>query len=395
MRILFCNIVYPTAADGRIVGGAEVSTKALAEAFRDEGHEVVVFRGAAKPSLEGEESVNGIRVVSRVIRNSYWPFDGRHHSAAQKARWYAIDALPRAPEGFSSLLTELRPDVIYTANLIGLTWGIWREARLRNIPVVHILRDYYTICRNSARFFRGQNCIHTCANCRLMTMPRRLASTDVNAVVGISHFILDTHLREGAFSRTEFRAVIPNISAPVAAASPQRIKAFFGYIGRISPEKGVEALVSALRLLPPSADLLIAGEIAEATKRELVSLAGRPIVFPGFITPAEFNSSVRVVVVPSLWGEPFSRAVIEAFSYGRPVVASNRGGLPDTVGNTGAGILYSPEVDGSLVQAMLQYFQDPALEAESGLAARARADDFSAARVVTMHRDLLAKILAS
>ena len=49
----------------------------------------------------------------------------------------------------------------------------------------------------------------------------------------------------------------------------------------------------------------------------------------------------RILLVPSLWEEAYGRVAVEAQISGIPVVASNRGGLPEAVG--GGGILVNPE----------------------------------------------------
>jgi glycosyltransferase involved in cell wall biosynthesis len=49
-----------------------------------------------------------------------------------------------------------------------------------------------------------------------------------------------------------------------------------------------------------------------------------------------------MVVVPSVWKEPFGRVVIESYAYGKPVLAANRGGLPEIV-KSDTGRIFDPE----------------------------------------------------
>ncbi len=87
-----------------------------------------------------------------------------------------------------------------------------------------------------------------------------------------------------------------------------------------------------------------------------------------------------VAVVPSLTPEAFGLVALEAMTAGRPVVAARSGGLPGVVGD--AGVLVAPgDVDG-LRDALAALLADPARRAELGAAAAARAEQFTAGRVV-------------
>ena len=52
-------------------------------------------------------------------------------------------------------------------------------------------------------------------------------------------------------------------------------------------------------------------------------------------TPEDFYKKARVIIVPSFFNESYARVVAEAMAAGVPVVASNRGALPETVGDAG------------------------------------------------------------
>lgn len=391
MRILIANIVYATPSDPRVVGGAEVSTKALAEALVAKGHEVVVFRGHDSKVADTDEIVEGVRVVSRKIRNSYWPFDGVARGKAIKAIWHIVDNLGRVPSGLTDLLDEFVPEVVHTNNLIGLSWGVWREAAKRNIPIVHVLRDYYLVCGRSARFRNGRICKTTCAECRVATFARGPKTALVEAVIGNSKAILDTHLEAGLFENATIRTSIVNIAerrtARVVRSGGDAVT--FGYIGRASSEKGVELLAKAFGRVQGNVKLVIAGETRREMRQQLVTEAGREIDFMGFVAPDEFYSRVDVVVVPSLWAEPLPRAVLEAFSYGLPVVASERGGIPEAVGAAGGGWLFDPDNVDDLVAIMNKVASDRALVDKAAFQAFESALRFSAENVTEAHLAVL------
>jgi glycosyltransferase involved in cell wall biosynthesis len=123
-----------------------------------------------------------------------------------------------------------------------------------------------------------------------------------------------------------------------------------GYVGRLSPEKGVDVLLHAVaRSSLPSLRCAIAGTGPEELR--LKHLAGElgiadRVEWAGYVAHADvqaFYQRLTVVAVPSLtvpgWTEQFGRVVIEALACGVPVVASDSGELPTLLGSTGGGAI--------------------------------------------------------
>ena len=49
------------------------------------------------------------------------------------------------------------------------------------------------------------------------------------------------------------------------------------------------------------------------------------------MNPDEFFDGIDILVVPSIWNEPFGRVTVEAYSHGVPVVGANTGGIPEVI----------------------------------------------------------------
>ncbi len=115
----------------------------------------------------------------------------------------------------------------------------------------------------------------------------------------------------------------------------------FLYVGRLVSDKGIKLLINAFALLNEKAILTLCGEGNEEHElRELVELLGiqDKVNFVGGKTPNEIcdlYNDHKIVIVPSDWDEPFGLVAIEALACGCKVIVSNRGGLPEAVGNFG------------------------------------------------------------
>lgn len=358
MRILILNSLYPTPLHPRIVGGAEKSVRHLAEALVLDGHTVEVIRAIAPGADQTREEVNGVVVFGAPSRNLYWPFDGRVRPAWMRVLWHLIDDRGPAPALVRARLDAFRPDVLHTNTLAGLTTDAWSLAKARGVRVVHTLRDYYLMCPRSKYYKNGRNCSRPCGDCAVLTRRRRAATALPDAVVGNSRATLDLHLAHGLFPGVPVQTSIGSL-AEAAAPLPPRDRTddprtLFGFIGRVTEEKGVERLAEAYGRLPQgAAGLVIAGETDLKVQKRLTQLAGgRDIHFLGFVPPETFYRAVDVVVAPSLWHEPLPRSVVDAISYGRPVIGSNRGGTPEAIGAPSFGWIFDPDEAGELEQAM-------------------------------------------
>ena len=134
-----------------------------------------------------------------------------------------------------------------------------------------------------------------------------------------------------------------------------------GYVGRLDREKGVDLALSAWRLLdlsPEVARLFVVGsptvrQDADAYRAELEALAGPGVtILAGRADVVVPLHAADVIVVPSRWDEPFGRAVIEALSTGRPVLATAVGGIPEILEGPMARFLFERE-DAEMLAAQL------------------------------------------
>ena len=149
-----------------------------------------------------------------------------------------------------------------------------------------------------------------------------------------------------------------DISPPV---SNEPDGGYFLFLGRMVEEKGVKFLVEMwerpeFRNVP----LVMAGQgpLADFYR----SRTSGNIRWIGFVRGAEKRRLVagcRAVLFPCLWTEPLSTVVYEAYEQGRPVLASNLGGLKDLITDGQTGRLLKPGDTGVWTQVLQQFIRDP------------------------------------
>jgi glycosyltransferase involved in cell wall biosynthesis len=381
MHILLLNSLFPP----HVIGGAEVSSSLLVEGLLQAGHRVTV----ASIALDGVASSSerdGLTCHYLPIRNVDNPFRRSSRSGLARRLSRGLSASidswnPWMAAAVGRIIAADRPDVVHTNNLRGFSAAAWGAARRQGIPIVHTLRDHYLLC-GAATLFKQDRCATRCWHCRLWGMPRRGGSQGVDLVVGISRFMLDRHLAEGYFRGAETRVIhnaVDLAAAPARSyegAEPARI----GFLGQLSRTKGIDLLLQAFRGLDDAGlELHVGGTgdpaYLERLQRDFPSPAVR---WHGRVEPAEFLDGIDLLVVPSLWDEPAGRVVPEAFRRALPVLASARGGLPEMVGDEGAGWTFDPDAGArALGQRILELMRAPRDLREASARAVARSSLFA------------------
>jgi glycosyltransferase involved in cell wall biosynthesis len=235
-----------------------------------------------------------------------------------------------------------------TVSVENVNVATWLAARLFGIPTVHFIQSYFLLCWRGSMFKKRKNCLDQCHFCKVVTIGRKRLSACVDLVAAEADATLKLHFDHGYF-KDAASFVAPGMLAEPPASfhsdrrpdEPLRV----GYIGILTFNKGVHLIARAARKLssPDRINVVIAGDGDANYRNELTAeFRGIPTSFEGWVVPAQFYGKIDVLVVPSLWREPFGRVCIEAFAAGVPVVASNIGGLATVVKENRNGFLFSP-----------------------------------------------------
>ncbi|SEO04936.1 glycosyltransferase family 4 protein [Bradyrhizobium sp. OK095] len=395
MKILITSSLYPTPLAPKVVGGAETFVRRLAETLVGQNDSVEVIRAASAPNQQ-MESCNGIDVYSAPVRNIYFPF-AKQHSAPVRGIWHAIEDWQQMSEIVAARIKAFKPDILHSNNLSGLTTAVWRTAAEMGIPVLHTLHDYYLTCPRCSRFSDGHACEASCMSCQLLTLRRRGATRHLDAVVGVSQRILDIHTRLGLFTQTPLKIVIRNAStADVGSEEATKVDGTvtFGFIGRLTEEKGIYNLVRAIATIAPERiRLVIAGHASEGQRKHIKELAPNArIEFLGFVQPKQFYEQVNVVVVPSVWEDPSPLVVADAQAACKPLLGTPFGGIQEAIKPGLTGWLTSPD-PASIAKSIAAIVEAPQQIAEMSGRLKSGIDKWAFDDVVTGYRNVFDQLI--
>jgi glycosyltransferase involved in cell wall biosynthesis len=200
------------------------------------------------------------------------------------------------------------------------------------------------------------------------------------AVIVASDYVR-RRLREGGVPADLLKTVPYFVEAgerdrpPVRPTTPTPFRVL--YIGRLSEVKGIEVLLDAWARADPTWQLVIAGDgyHRAALEARARNLALTNVQFAGYVESdierGHLYQSSDVVVMPSVWPEPFGIVGLEAMSWGRPVIASDVGGVRDWLADGRVGFLARPDDPDDLERLLRRLAGDPQLRSTLGDQGRA------------------------
>ena len=357
MRILYISSLYAP----QVAGGAERVLQAQAEAMHEAGHSVGVL---ALSNISGlhRDTVNGIPVWRAGQRNVYFHYDELLQAKASRLRrtiWHVIDTYnPLMNPFIRKVVEEFHPDIASVHNLNGWSIAAWDALKALRVPIVQVLHDQYLLCPTATMFCQGRRCEGRCASSRILRAPHHRKLRQVDAVVGVSRFICDKLESYGYLKDLRRVTAIANVrdvsgeSIPLPSCNDPGAT-HFGFIGTLSPSKGIEFLLETItRIGSHDWTLSIAGGGEVGYVRSLIDrFTDSRVRFLGQMSVREFFEGIDVTVIPSLWEDTSPSVAFESLLYGRPVLGSRSGGIPELV-NDSNGRLFTPGDAADLEKSM-------------------------------------------
>ena len=255
------------------------------------------------------------------------------------------------------------------------------------VPVIRTLHGHWPYCPSGSRYLlaRGKpcdraynplrclwgHCVDRCGSMRpasLMFNFRRTWTEQRTLphipVITVSDFLRREMVRNG-YPEAMIH-VLHTYSPPPRESEPPPRDGVprFAYIGRITPQKGVDWLVRAAALTKTPLHIDIAGEgYYEPDVKRLAEKLGmmERVTFHGWVNSDSVNSiltNARALVFPSVWHEAGGAVAGEAMVNRRAVVMGRVGGMPEYVSHGVNGLLVEPNDDAGLAAALDQLAAD-------------------------------------
>lgn len=295
---------------------------------------------------------------------------------------------------------RLRPAVVHVHNTFPLVSNAIFSAIGARAARVLTLHNYRTFCPAAIPMRGGVVCTecldrrsvlpalrHGCyRGSRVATLPlaisvglhRRLGTwtREVDAFIALTAFQRERLVAAGlpaerVHVKPNFFPGFPSV-IPWVARQPVVV-----FAGRLTAEKGIEALVRAwLRWGESAPELRIIGDggLRPAVERLARSAPGVAVRFLGQVTGAVAQAEIaqaRLLVLPSECYEGFPMVLREAFAFGTPAAVSALGPLPSIVTQGVNGVPFAPGDSDALLAAVRGLWQRPGELERLGLGARA------------------------
>jgi glycosyltransferase involved in cell wall biosynthesis len=388
-------------------GGAEAVMLMEREVLQGAGVDVVEF------AMRDERNLASRYAASFVSPQIY---DDRAMGVAQRVGTalhlvHSREAVRRIGE----LIDATAPDLVHCHNVYHqLTPSIIGAAKRRALPVLLTLHDYKPICPVYTRLRRGRPCSQ-CAYKKFFNVVKYRCAGGSIARSALLYVEAEEQLRLSNYETLD-AIVAPSLfmrdSVTLARFPPERVHVIRNgvdtrsirpgredggyalYLGRLVHEKGIETLLEAHASLGGRVRLCVAGTgPLEAELKRRFPLAD----FLGHLDGKALDDVVGragFVVVPSEWYENCPVSVLEAMAYGKAVVASDIGGIPELVTHGRSGLLFPAGDRAALADCLAQLAEDEDLRRAYGQAGRLMAEQcFSleqhAAQLLGLYRQLI------
>ena len=350
-----------------LMGGSEKVYFETANLLKEKGHSVVFFSVMENktindtekayfikdPNFKSTSIVDKIKNVGRFI--------------------YSFDAKTCLEE----LILKEKPDIAHLHIFYGnLTSSILPLLKKHKIPTIMSVHEYRMLCPTSLMFDQMNTPCELCAagnyfyaikkKCNKGSLPNSVVSATecyirdkffsyeklIDHFVMVSKFIENKHLQYKPNLKNKITHLYNFIDLNRYSSKPS-IGKYYLYIGRLSPEKGIETLIQAFSNFP-TLKLKIVGDgpIRDKLDNCVVKNNVNNIEFLGYLNEKEIRmlqSDAKFIIVPSECYENNPLVVIESFAMSKPIIGAKIGGITELIIEEHNGFLFIPKNINSLI----------------------------------------------
>jgi len=342
-------------------GGEDVVFEQEGRLLERAGHSVVRY-------CRSNWEVDAYRGLGKLalIRRTVWANDSR--------------------EEVARLLSHEKPDLAHVHNTFAMVSpSIFSACQEAGIPVVMTLHNYRLYCPAATCFRNGHTCedcldhslwrgiYHGCyrgshtetATVALMLAVHRQRQTwlqDVDYYIALTQFARDRFLRAGL--PAEKVLVKPNFVEPDPGMRPDTMGDYVLFVGRLSPEKRVNTMLTAWSSLRSNIPLVIIGGGPQRNEleQEKVRRGLARVTFLGQLPRNEALAAMRkarFLIFSSEWYENFPMTIAESFANGVPVICSRLGAMQEIIEDGRTGLFFTAGDAADLAEKVEIAWNDP------------------------------------
>jgi len=370
------KIVFVTSFLGIDYGGAEVSTKLLMAKLIDKGHDIYAL---TTRKVQGKSE--------RIIPVPY------SNQIPKKMLTLGNSLIDRfLARNLKKKIEELNPDLLHVQDTYILPASVLADRKL-GIPMVATVRNnvldwVYDLIFSFpfSTFLKKRNkVILRCLE-------------EVDAIISVSQYIKRELVSRGINAKkiVPIYNLYPMFNVDRYNPAEERYSKIRLFApGFLSRYKGFFALIHAMKNITEKEEkvkLVIAGDGPERKNLERLTERLRLKKFVDFIGKvpheriAELYLNSNIVVFPSIHPEAFGRVALEAMTFGKPVIASRVGGIPEIVKDGETGLLVPPDDGEELAKAIMTLVENEELRESMGkMGEEVTHQEFNPEKIVEQH----------
>lgn len=307
-------------------------------------------------------------------------------------------------------------DIVHVHNFFPLlTPSVFKAAKQAGTTVIHTLHNYRLWCISGILYRDGHG---VCELCVKKTLPsagvlnkcyRKSSIQSLLAQLAFSFYKLI-----GSFKNIDYFFVLTNFQRekvkslgvdenkiklkPNGMEISQNVvdipKHGYIYVGRLEESKGIYALLDAWSELSNEYVLTIVGD-GDITTELKAKYNAENIIFKGKCSRQDTLSSIsksKYLIQPSLLYESFGLTIIEAMSYGVPVIGFDVGTRKDFIENQENGFLVTDNNLQDIIKKSYNYYDYDKLSINAMKTARLYENDYITAKQIEIYRDILESV---
>lgn len=275
---------------------------------------------------------------------------------------------------------EFQPDLVHVHNWhFAVGPLVFRTINRLGIPVLHTVQNYRLLCPSALLLHKGElftdslsqvfpwkavrnrvyrsSVIQTFWLAFIVWFHKRIGTwKKIDSYLCLTPFAVELFQQSNFGVPKEKFFVKPNFTIVTEVQQRLEKENYFLFIGRLSEEKGLKTLLDVFKELP--FELKIAGDGPLKDTITQTTMQFDNITYLGNLTKNEVAaalSKAQALVFPSIWYEGMPLTILESYSHGTPIIASNLGAMTSMIINNHNGLHFMPGNTNDLKNTVLKF----------------------------------------